>query len=180
MAITYESASEQVRQIVHRHAVLRRGVERRAGTVCDAAAGGVPYGRQMAVLREYMDAEVLPHAVAEERTLYRAAAAQARAGELVRELTAEHHALAYLAGRLQPAADATEAARSAEWIATLFAGHVAKVNDLLLPALTGSGADLAALSRDEETAATVTRLRSDDAGPSGKAAALCTITWRMS
>ncbi len=30
-------------------------------------------------------------------------------------------------------------------IATLFAGHVAKENDLLLPALTGAGADLAAL-----------------------------------
>ncbi len=35
-----------------------------------------------------------------------------------------------------------------EWIATLFAGHVAKVNDLLLPALAGSGADLAALLAD--------------------------------
>jgi len=34
------------------------------------------------------------------------------------------------------------------WTATLFAGHVAKVNDLLLPALTGSGADLAALLAD--------------------------------
>jgi hypothetical protein len=132
----------------HHHAVLRRGVERRAGTVCDAAASGVPHQRQLAVLRKYLDAEVLPHAAAEERTLYRAAAAQARAGELVRELTAEHHALAYLAGRLQPAADATTTALIAEWIATLFAGHVAKENDLLLPALTGAGADLTALLAD--------------------------------
>jgi hypothetical protein len=148
MSITYEGATEQVRQIVHHHAVLRRGVERQVGTVCDAAAGGVPHGRQLAELRQYLDAEVLPHAAAEERTLFRAAVGHARGSELVRELTAEHHALAYLAGRLQPAADAATVATVAEWIATLFAGHVAKVNDLLLPALTGSGADLNVLLAD--------------------------------
>ena len=96
----------------------------------------------------YLDGEILPHAEAEERTLYQAAATQARGSELVRALTAEHHELAYLAGRLQPGADGAEAATVAEWIATLFAGHVAKENDLLLPALTGSGADLAALLAD--------------------------------
>jgi hypothetical protein len=148
MTITYEGATEQTRNIVHHHAVLRRGVERRAGTVCDAAAGGVPYARQLTALREYLDGEVLPHAAAEERTLYAAAAAHARGSELVRALTAEHHALAYLAGQLQPSADATTVASIAEWIATLFAGHVAKENDLLLPALISSGADMAALLAD--------------------------------
>ena len=99
-------------------------------------------------LREYLTGEILPHAQAEERTLYPAAATHARGSELVLALTAEHRELAYLAGRLQPGADGTEAATVAEWIATLFAGHVAKENDLLLPALTGSGADLAALLAD--------------------------------
>jgi hypothetical protein len=151
MTITYEGATKQTRHIVHHHAVLRRGVERRAGTVCDAATSGVPYARQLTALREYLDGEVLPHAMAEERTLYRAAATQARGSELVRALTAEHHALTYLTGRLQPAADATTAASIAEWIATLFAGHVAKENDLLLPALISSGADLPALLADMHT-----------------------------
>ena len=49
---------------------------------------------------------------------------------------------------VRPGVDDAEAATLAEWIATLFAGHVAKVNDLLLPALTSSGADLAALLAD--------------------------------
>ena len=128
--------------------MLRRGLERRAGTLCEAVESGVPFERQMTMLREYLTGEILPHAEAEERTLYQAAATQARGSELVRALTAEHHALAYLAGRLQAGADGTEAATAAEWIATLFAGHVAKENDLLLPALTGSGADLAALLAD--------------------------------
>jgi hypothetical protein len=102
----------------------------------------------MRTVREYLTGEILPHAQAEERTLYPAAAAQPRGSELVRTLTAEHRELEYLAGRLQPGADGTDAAAVSEWIATLFAGHVAKENDLLLPALTGSGADLATLLAD--------------------------------
>jgi hypothetical protein len=76
MPVIYEGATEEIRQVVHHHAVLRRGLERRSGALCEAVHSGVPFE---------------------------------------------------------------------EWIATLFAGHVAKVNDLLLPALTGSGADLAGL-----------------------------------
>jgi hypothetical protein len=148
MAVIYEGATEQVRQIVHHHAVLRRGLERRSGALCEAVESGVPFERLMTTLREYMAGEILPHAKAEERTLYQAAATQARASDLVGALTAEHHALAYLTGRLRPGTDGTEAATVSEWIATLFAGHVAKVNDLLLPALTGSGADLVALLAD--------------------------------
>ncbi len=145
MTVTYQGATEQVRQIVHHHAVLRRGVERRSGALCEAVESGAPFERQMTVLRDYLTGEIFPHAEAEERTLYQAAATQARGSELIRELTGEHHALAYLAGRLRSGADGSEAATAAEWIATLFAGHVAKENDLLLPALAGSGADLAAL-----------------------------------
>jgi len=147
MTITYEGA-EQTRQIIHHHAMLRRGLERRAGTLREAVDGGVPFERQMTILRDYLADEILPHAEAEERTLYPAAVTQARGRELVSALTAEHHALAYLAGRLQPGADGAEAATAAERIATLLAGHVAKENDLLLPALAGAGADLAALLAD--------------------------------
>jgi hypothetical protein len=74
VAITYEGASGLKRQIVRHHAVLRRGVERRAGTVCGAPASGVPYARQLTALRESLDTEALPHVAAEERMLHRAAA----------------------------------------------------------------------------------------------------------
>jgi hypothetical protein len=148
MAVTYEGSTAQIRQIVHHHAVLRRGLERRAGALCEAVENGLGFQGQTRTLREYLTGEVLPHAQAEEHTLYPAAAAQARLSELVRTLTAEHRELAYLAGRLRPDADGTEAATISEWIATLFAGHVAKENDLLLPALTGTGGDLAALLAD--------------------------------
>ena len=148
MTIVYESATDQVRQIVHHHAVLRRGLERRAGALCEAAENGIGFQRQMRTFREYLTGHILPHAEAEERTLFPAAAVQARGSELVRALTAEHRELAYLAGRLQPGADGAEAATVSEWITTLFAGHVAKENDLLLPVLADSGADLAAAFAD--------------------------------
>ena len=148
MTIIYEGATEQSRQIIHHHAVLRRGLERRVGALCEAVESGVPFERQMTILRDYLTGEILPHAEAEERTLYPAAATHTRGGGLVRELTGEHHALAYLAGRLRHGADGSEAATAAERIATLFAGHVAKENDLLLPALAGSGTDLASLLAD--------------------------------
>jgi len=148
MTVTYEGTTEQTRQIMHHHAVLRRGLERRTGTLCEAVDSGVPFERPLTALRDYIASEILPHAEAEERTLYRAAATQARGSELVSALIAEHQALTYLAGRLQPGADSHDAAIAAERIATLFAGHVAKENDLLLPALAGSGADLAALLAD--------------------------------
>lgn len=148
MAVTYEGDTEQERQIIHHHAVLRRGLERRTGALCEAAEHGIVFQQQLQSLQEYLDGEILPHARAEERTLYRAAVNQSRGSELVRTLTAEHRELAHLAGRLGPGADGTEAASVSEQIATLFAGHVAKENDLLLPALTRSGANLAALLAD--------------------------------
>ncbi len=148
MTITYDGATEEARQIIHHHAVLRRGLEQRAGALCAAVENGVPYEQPLASLREYLASEIMPHAEAEERTLYQAAATQARASELVRRLTAEHRELANLAGRLQAPANGPAAATVAEWIATFFASHVAKENDLLLPALIGSGAGLAALLAD--------------------------------
>ena len=78
MATTYEGTTEQARRIVHHHAVLRRGLERRVGTICAAVEHGVPHERPLATLREYLEAEILPHAEAEERVLYPAMAGQAR------------------------------------------------------------------------------------------------------
>lgn len=148
MTVAYEGATEEARQILHHHAVLRRGLEERAGALCAAVEDGAPHEKPLAALQEFLAGEVLPHAEAEERTLYRAAASQARGGQLVATLTAEHRRLVELAERLQAGADTATAATSAEWIATLFASHVAKENDLLLPVLINSGADLAALLAD--------------------------------
>ncbi len=148
MTVTYQGATGPVREIMHHHAVLRRGLEQRVGALCAVAGHGAPYDQALAALRAYLAGEIFPHAEAEEQTLYQAAVTKARGSELVRTLTLEHRELARLAGWLESPGKKDMAATVAEWIATLFAGHVAKENDLLLPALTDSGADLVALLAD--------------------------------
>ncbi|MGE5290881.1 MAG: hemerythrin domain-containing protein [Micromonosporaceae bacterium] len=145
MTVTFRGTTEEVSQILHHHAVLRRGLEERVGAVCAAAEAGAPFEAPVAALQEFLAGEILPHAEAEEHTLYSAAASQARGGQLVAAMTAEHRTLAGLAAQLQAGAGAAAAASTAESIATLFASHVAKENDLLLPALVDSGVDLAPL-----------------------------------
>ena len=88
---------------------------------------------------------MLPHARAEERTLYRAARRDPGASLLVQALISEHRDLASRAATLgEPAQPAAIAAQAAA-ISALFASHAAKEDSLLLPALERSGADLAAL-----------------------------------
>lgn len=145
MTVTFRGSTEEVAQILHHHAVLRRGLEERVGAVCAAAESGAPFEAPAAALREFLAGEIMPHAEAEEHTLYSAAASQARGGELVAAMTAEHRTLAGLAARLRTESSAAAVASTAESIATLFAAHAAKENDLLLPALVDSGVDLAPL-----------------------------------
>lgn len=148
MTVIYQGATEPAREIMHHHAVLRRGLEQRVGALCAAADQGAPYDQELAALRAYLAGDIFPHAEAEEQTLYQAAVTKTRGSELVRTLALEHRELARLAGWLQAPGREDTVPIVAEWIATLFAGHVAKENDLLLPALTDSGTDLPALLAD--------------------------------
>ena len=145
MTVIYEGTTRPTSMILHHHAVLRRGLEQHVGALCQAADDGEPYDKPRADLLTYLEAEILPHAKAEEDTLYRAAITQARGSDLVHTLTGEHSELSGLVERLRQATSGPAAAEIAEWIATLFAGHAAKENDLLLPALTDSGVDVAML-----------------------------------
>jgi len=108
-----------------------------------ASSGPVRPARNL--LRAFLADEVLPHARAEERTLYRAARRDPGASLLVQALNSEHRDLASRAATLgEPAQPAAIAAQAAA-ISALFASHAAKEDSLLLPALERSGADLAAL-----------------------------------
>lgn len=154
MNATYEGTTEQAKEVLHHHAVLRRGLEERAGALGAAVEHGTASEEPLTALQEYLAGEILPHTEWEERTLYRAAVSQARGSQLVGTLTTEHRELSGLVGRLQSPTDGTTAAVTAESIATLFADHVAKENDLLPPALIDSGVDLAALLAGTDSAPT--------------------------
>ena len=158
VTITGTEAYEAMRA---HHQVLGEQLTARVSALSAAAAAGQPHEAAVAGLIAYLAGEILPHAAAEEATIYPAAAALDGLAGTVSEMTAEHKILSEAAGRLAEAAGAVGAAGLAEAagavgaaglaeeIAGLFAGHVAKENDVLLPALLASEAtDLPALLAD--------------------------------
>lgn len=86
-------------------------------------------------LIQWCDAELLPHAKAEEAALYPAGLALPQARMLVEAMIAEHKVLADLVSELRHADDAAHATRAATSLRVIFDAHVAKENDQLLPAL---------------------------------------------
>lgn len=131
-------------RLVARHDEIREVLDHWAGVLA-AADGGFPVRRVHSLLRAFLVDEVLPHARAEERTLYRAARRDPAASLLVQALIGEHQVLASMADRLGEPAQPLDAAAQAAAISALFASHVAREESLLLPALERSGADLPAM-----------------------------------
>jgi iron-sulfur cluster repair protein YtfE (RIC family) len=130
---------------VVRHAELQQVLDQWAAVLAAAADRGDPVRPAKTLLRTFLTDEILPHARAEERTLYRASRRDPQAALLVEALVREHRELASQAGRLAAQVRPVAVAATAEAISTLFASHVAKENDLLRPALERSGANLARL-----------------------------------
>ncbi len=132
-------------RLVARHAEMREVLDHWAGVLGATADGGIPVRPVRNLLRAFLVDEVLPHARAEERTLYRAARRDPDAGLLVQALIGDHHALVSRAAALGDPAPPAAVAAEAAAISALFASHADKEDALLLPALERSGADLAAL-----------------------------------
>jgi len=143
MTTTGTGAYEAIRA---HHRALGDGLTERASAVFRAAVDGRPHGPAVADFIAYVGEELLPHAAAEEKTIYPAVVAHTHLGSLVGEMITEHAALSMSAARLTALTDGVAAAEQAHEIAELFASHAAKENDVLLPALIADGtADLAEL-----------------------------------
>jgi uncharacterized protein YeaO (DUF488 family) len=132
MAMTATEAYEAMRT---HHRVLGEQLAERAEVVSGAVAAGRPYEAAVGRFIAYLAGEVLPHAAAEEETIYPLAAAHAELAGMVGEMTAEHITLSAAGSRLAVLTDGSAAAGQARQIAELFAAHAAKENDVLLPAL---------------------------------------------
>lgn len=139
MTITEPQALEAM--LAH-HRSLEEGLRARVDAFV-AAAGGES-ARTAAELVAYLAGEILPHAQAEEQSLYRAAQAHEDLAETLTQMIAEHRSLAAAAGRLADSPDSAGPSGEAEGLADLFSSHVAKENDIVLPALVADPAvDLA-------------------------------------
>ena len=92
----------------------------RAGWTLDLEAG--------ADLVDWCRAVLVPHALVEEPTLYRAAAQRPEARLLVEAMLAEHRLIIGLVEDLEAALDAVTAAVSAGALLVVFEAHLAKEN----------------------------------------------------
>ena len=142
MTVTETEAFEAM--LAH-HRNLTEGVAKRVEALSRAVADQGRYEPFVAELLAFLADEVLPHASAEEETIYPAAAAAGDLVATVEKMNAEHRRLAALTDDLANAPDGPSALDKANRAGSLFAAHVDRENEVILPRLRAERADLAGL-----------------------------------
>ncbi|MEQ7125669.1 DUF2249 domain-containing protein [Actinopolymorpha sp. B11F2] len=122
------------------HAEMAGALAMRTERLIGAASRGVAESAEVARrdLVAWCEAELAPHALAEEETMYPAAHATLEGRLLVDGMLAEHRVIIGLVRELSSTAEPVRAAATARALQVLFESHLAKENDQLLPLLTAS------------------------------------------
>lgn len=123
------------------HAELAEQLRVRTEAVVMGARNG-ECTREREALHEWYRTELMPHAVAEERALYSPASELDATRLLIRGMLAEHRTMVSLIADLALACDPFQVVSTAVAAQAVFTVHLAKENDLLLPALDQAGLDL--------------------------------------
>jgi len=135
--------ADVIAAIAHHHAALADQLSALTTAVIDGARSG-SFDKAQADLVAWFATELLPHARAEETALYSAGSLLESTRLLVDAMVAEHRALEVLVTDLGNVHDAFAVAVAAGSARALFGVHLAKENELLLPALDSAGVDLGA------------------------------------
>lgn len=105
----------------------------------DALIGDVEFARDhhaaVKAVLVILEQQILPHASAEEQTIYPIAAGRDELRTLIDAMIREHRYLQDAIAALRSATGGTRAAADAETISTVFRLHAAKENDYVLPVL---------------------------------------------
>jgi hypothetical protein len=128
---TDTQAAEAIRA---HHVELHDALRTRVSDLRTAVETGRPYDVAQRAVVDYLETELLPHAMAEEATLYTAGDTGLTA-VLVRAMREEHKGLIARVGSLRAAREGLAAASEATAILALFESHLWKENELLIPAL---------------------------------------------
>jgi uncharacterized protein (DUF2249 family) len=121
------------------HAQLAGALGTRVQALTGAArAGGSGADDARADLVGWLQAELVPHAIAEEKALYPAGQQRPELRALVDAMVVEHRVLEGLVAELRTAVEPVVAAGAARALQVLFDTHLAKENDQLLPALAAA------------------------------------------
>jgi uncharacterized protein (DUF2249 family)/iron-sulfur cluster repair protein YtfE (RIC family) len=128
--------------VVAHHAQLAEALAGQTRRLLDAVEHGDQTATEVARrdLLGWLRDDLVPHALAEERTLYPAAAALPGGALLVDGMLDEHRAITALVDELDGTADApVRAAAAGRALTAVFATHLAKENTLVLPLLVVAG-----------------------------------------
>jgi iron-sulfur cluster repair protein YtfE (RIC family) len=127
--------TEAFEAMIRHHAALGEQAATFAEAVRQAADADAPHETAVAEFVAFFGDEILPHAVAEENSIYPAAARHPELEATVSEMIDEHRTLAAAVDELADVEGAGRAVAEITRIVELFAVHVSKENELLLPVL---------------------------------------------
>ena len=161
--------NEAYQALLAHHDGLSDGVVRHATALRQAVRAGDGWAPAAAALVVYLAEEVLPHADAEEKSIYQAARAYPELDQPVVNMIDEHRVLADATEQLATTGSAGEAETLAATISSLFTTHVQKENEVILPLLSaGRTVDLPALVAEMHS---LTEVEKRESGPDGAARA---------
>ncbi|GAA2108590.1 hypothetical protein GCM10009841_29180 [Microlunatus panaciterrae] len=138
-----EADAHAVSAVEQHHAQLAAALAARVQSVLRAARNGAEAETRSAAqdLVAWCRAELIPHAVAEETTLYAAAQRRAEGRLLVDGMLTEHAVIIGLVESIAAADDPVTSAADARALSVVFDNHLEKENTLVLPLLV-SAADV--------------------------------------
>jgi uncharacterized protein (DUF2249 family) len=137
---TSAADAQAVEAVKSHHARLAGALAVQVKALLDAAARGdlLAAGAASSDLVHWCDAELVPHALAEEQAMYPKAHEDLRARLLVDAMLAEHRDLVALVDAVRQAAGPVRAAANAQALRSLFDSHLVKENEQILPLLAES------------------------------------------
>jgi uncharacterized protein (DUF2249 family) len=134
-----EAEAAAVAAVEQHHAQLAGALNLRVEALLRSVAGGDPAAdRERRELVEWCRRELVPHALAEEEALYPAAHDTVQARLLVEGMLDEHRMLTGLVDEISAAPNLTRAAAAGHALRVMFAAHLAKENELILPLLAAA------------------------------------------
>lgn len=135
-----EADARAASAVEQHHAQMAGALALKAGAVLAAATRGADVDARTAAedLVAWCQDELVPHAVAEEATLYAAARNRPEARLLVDGMLSEHAVITGLVGEIAAATTPLAAASTARALQVLFDNHLEKENTLVLPLLVSA------------------------------------------
>ncbi|MBE3557463.1 MAG: hemerythrin domain-containing protein [Firmicutes bacterium] len=121
--------------LISHHAEMVSSLRERAQALVAAAERGVALTADKRAFLAYVHEILVPHALAEEKTLYPAAAQRPQLSALVHSMITEHRRILSLFETIQHSDDSVFVAAYATALFVLFEVHATKENEEILPPL---------------------------------------------